>query len=186
MRVGGAYRYVWRNKVSGAEMAAGGVYSEIVTPERLVQTERFDDPWYPSESLVTTELHERNGKTSMTVTLLYESREARNGVLEYPMEGGVAMSYDRLEALLASLESRWWWRHSARTGHLPAAAAMIVRVAWRSRRQRGDLAGVAEKAHEGGWSRAGSAGRGGRDAPPTPALPTLRGGRVKRGGRSRT
>ena len=38
----------------------------------------------------------------MTLTLRYESREARDGVLKSPMESGVAASYDKLEELLRS------------------------------------------------------------------------------------
>jgi uncharacterized protein YndB with AHSA1/START domain len=40
-RVGGRYRYVWRHS-DGNEMGMGGVYREIVRPERIVHTERFD------------------------------------------------------------------------------------------------------------------------------------------------
>ncbi len=36
----------------------------------------------------------------------YESREARDAVLESPMESGVAQSYDKLAELLASAEVR--------------------------------------------------------------------------------
>ena len=43
LRVGGAYRFVWRGP-NGKEMGMGGVYREIVPPERLVATELFDDP----------------------------------------------------------------------------------------------------------------------------------------------
>jgi len=52
---------------------------------------------------VTNALIEKNGKTTLTLTVLYESREARDGVLKTPMDKGVGMSYDRLEQLLASL-----------------------------------------------------------------------------------
>jgi len=38
----------------------------------------------------------------LTTTILYVSREARDGVLKSGMESGVAVSYDRLEELLAS------------------------------------------------------------------------------------
>src|SRR5881628_2069514 len=41
LRVGGKYRYVWRNDSDGTEMGMGGVYCDIVVPERLVTTERF-------------------------------------------------------------------------------------------------------------------------------------------------
>ena len=100
LRVGGAYRYVWRN-AEGAEMGMGGVYREIRAPERLVATERFDEPWYPGEGLVTLELAETGGRTQVTETVLYESREARDSVLRSPMESGVAASFDRLAELLA-------------------------------------------------------------------------------------
>lgn len=101
LRVGGAYRYVWR-KEDGTEMGMGGVYREIKRPERIVHTELFDQAWYPGEAVVTTVLVERDGQTTLTATVRYDSREARDGVLKSPMEEGVAVSYDRLEDLLAS------------------------------------------------------------------------------------
>src|SRR6478752_2284371 len=45
LRVGGSYRYVWRH-VDGMEMGMGGVYREVVRPERVVSTEKFDHAWY--------------------------------------------------------------------------------------------------------------------------------------------
>jgi uncharacterized protein YndB with AHSA1/START domain len=105
LKVGGAYRYVWR-RADGTEMGMGGVYREIVPPERLVHTESFDVPWYPGEALVTTVLVEQGGRTTFTGTILYESREARDAVLASPMEQGVAASYDRLAEVLASTLAR--------------------------------------------------------------------------------
>jgi uncharacterized protein YndB with AHSA1/START domain len=102
LRVGGAYRFLWRGP-DRTEMGTRGVCREIVSPERFVTTEKFDEPWYPGESLVTYVLVEQGGKTTLTLTVLYESREARDAVLKTPMEQGVAMSYDRLAELLASL-----------------------------------------------------------------------------------
>jgi len=101
LRIGGRYRYVWRRDTDGTEMGCGGVYREIVPPERLVHTEQFDNPWYPGESLITTLLDEQQGKTTLTATMLYESRAARDGILKSGMESGVAASYDRLAELLA-------------------------------------------------------------------------------------
>ena len=101
LRVGGAYRFVWRGP-DGAEMGVRGVYREVVRPERLVHTEKFDEAWYPGESLITTVLAEQGGKTTLTVTMRYESREARDAVLKSPMESGVAQSYDKLAELLAA------------------------------------------------------------------------------------
>ncbi len=105
LRVGGAYRFVWRGP-DGTEMGVRGVHREIVVPERLVATERFDDAWYPGEALVTNALVELGGKTTLTLTVRYESREARDIALKSGMEHGVAATYDRLAELLASPGSR--------------------------------------------------------------------------------
>jgi uncharacterized protein YndB with AHSA1/START domain len=51
----------------------------------------------------TTLLVEQNRKTTLTQTVLYPSRDARDGVLKSGMESGVATSYDRLRELLASV-----------------------------------------------------------------------------------
>ena len=105
LRVGGSYRWVWRGE-DGRKMGVRGVYREIVPPERLVNTEKVDDAWYPGESLITAVFVEQGGKTTLTVTMRYESREARDAVLKSPMESGVAKSYDKLAELLASGESQ--------------------------------------------------------------------------------
>jgi uncharacterized protein YndB with AHSA1/START domain len=98
LRVGGRYRYVW--KKDGQEMGMGGVYREIVIPERLVATEVFDDSWYPGTGVDTSVFTEQNGRTTLTLTVLYESRAARDAVLQSPMETGLKAGYDRLEELL--------------------------------------------------------------------------------------
>jgi uncharacterized protein YndB with AHSA1/START domain len=102
LRVGGRFRYVWRN-ASGKEMGMGGVYREIAPSERIVHTELFDEDWTGGETLVTTVLTEQDERTTLTMTVLYSSREARDAALKTPMEEGVAASYDRLAELLASL-----------------------------------------------------------------------------------
>jgi len=96
LKVGGAYRYVWRRDTDGTEMGMGGVYREIVPNQKLVTTEKFDQAWYPGEAVGTLVLTEQGGKTTITQTVLYASREARDGVLKSGMESGVSRSYDRL------------------------------------------------------------------------------------------
>lgn len=105
LRVGGRYRYLWRHD-KGTEMGMGGEYREVVQPERVVNTEKFDEAWYPGEAVETTVLTEKGGRTTLTATVRYESKEARDGVIAGPMAEGVAESYDNLEALLASAPSR--------------------------------------------------------------------------------
>jgi uncharacterized protein YndB with AHSA1/START domain len=102
LKVGGAYRYVWRQDSDGSEMGMGGVFREIVPQARVVCTEVFDKAWYPGEAVGTLVLSEHGGITTTTQTVLYQSREARDGILKSGMEKGVAASYDRLAELLAS------------------------------------------------------------------------------------
>ena len=79
-----------------------GVYREIAPPERLVNTEFFE-PFPDAGSVVTTVLTEEGGKTRMTVTATYPSKDVRDMVLKTGMEHGAATSYDRLEEVAAGL-----------------------------------------------------------------------------------
>lgn len=103
LRVGGAYRFVWRH-LDGRDMGMGGVYREIVPPERLVATELFDEDWTGGETLSALALAEQDGRTTLTNTVLYSSREARDNALRSGMTDGVAVTYDRLAELLKELE----------------------------------------------------------------------------------
>ena len=47
-------------------MGMGGVFREVVRPEKLVATEKFDDAWYAGEALDTTLFEERGGITKVT------------------------------------------------------------------------------------------------------------------------
>jgi uncharacterized protein YndB with AHSA1/START domain len=105
LRVGGAYRYQWRGP-EGAQMGMRGVFREVKKPERLVNTEKFDESWYPGEAVESVTLTEKGGKTTLTSVIRYDSADARNAVLKSPMEQGVAAGYDKLDELLASNASR--------------------------------------------------------------------------------
>lgn len=101
LKVGGKFRYEWRGP-DGQTMGMVGVFREIARPGRLVHTEVFDEDWTGGETEVTTVLVEQGGKTTLTITVRYASRAARDGALKTGMEQGAAASYDRLAELLAS------------------------------------------------------------------------------------
>jgi uncharacterized protein YndB with AHSA1/START domain len=107
LKVGGTFRHVWRRS-DGSEMAMRGVYREVVPPERIVRTESFEFGCdsQAGEQLGTLVLTEQAGKTTLTLTLLYPSKEARDATIASGMEHGVAASYDRLADLLASAPAR--------------------------------------------------------------------------------
>lgn len=100
LRPGGAWRYVWRGP-DGNELAMSGVYKEVAPPERLFSTESWGDGW--PETLNTLVLTEEDGKTTITTTILYPSREARDAALETGMKDGLSLGYARLAEHLRAM-----------------------------------------------------------------------------------
>jgi len=81
------------------------VYREIAPPDRLVFTEIFEA--FPDvESVVTAVFSEEAGRTRLTATVMYPSVEVRDGVMQSGMDKGAAISYDRLEDLVAELKAK--------------------------------------------------------------------------------
>ena len=102
LRVGGAWRYVWR-KNHGEEMEMTGKYLEVTPTSRLVSTER----WRPQrpETNNEVELVEKDGRTTIIQTVQYPSKEARDAATRTGMAEGLEQSYQRIDALLASLRA---------------------------------------------------------------------------------
>lgn len=103
LKVGDPYRYVWRKEDKGIEMGMGGVLLELVPEQRMVATEKFDESWYEGEAVTTTEFAERDGRTTLTITVRYASKAVRDGVLKSPMAEGMEAGFSRLSELLASM-----------------------------------------------------------------------------------
>jgi uncharacterized protein YndB with AHSA1/START domain len=100
LQPGGAWHYVWRRS-DGSEMEMRGVHRQIVRPERLVSTESWGGDW--PETLNTLVLSERDGETTVSLTVLYPSKEARDAALETGMKTGMSQSFDRLEEYLRTI-----------------------------------------------------------------------------------
>ena len=101
LRIGGKWRFVNRTP-KGEEAAFYGEYREIDPPGRVVFTEIFE-AFPDTVSTVTALLSEEQGKTRLTATVEYPSREVRDMVRSSGMERGAALSYDRLEDVARSL-----------------------------------------------------------------------------------
>jgi uncharacterized protein YndB with AHSA1/START domain len=102
LRPGGAYRFVWRG-AGKSDVGMHGVHREVVRPERLVRTSTWED-WDAGELLDTTVLTERAGKTTLTSTNLYPSREVRDRVLKSGLEKGTQETFGKLAELLTALQ----------------------------------------------------------------------------------
>jgi uncharacterized protein YndB with AHSA1/START domain len=102
LRVGGHWRYVLQDSSNGTEHGFSGEYREILPPERLVATERYE-PVPGSEHLNTLTLTEQSGKTTLQILIQHQSREQRDGHLQSGMEPGLRETLNRLEELLQSI-----------------------------------------------------------------------------------
>lgn len=103
VRPGGAWRFI--NRGPDGEHGFKGVYREIVPPERIVQT--FEWEGLPGHvSVETLTLEERDGKTLMTATSVFDTQEDRDGMMETGAESGARETWDRFAELLKELRTK--------------------------------------------------------------------------------
>jgi uncharacterized protein YndB with AHSA1/START domain len=101
LREGGRWRYVIREH--DVEVGFHGEYREIARPHRLVWTEMYEgvpNPGPDKYPVNTTILEEVDGVTTVTTVVQHTSKEDRDAVLATGMEGGMQISYNRLEDLV--------------------------------------------------------------------------------------
>jgi len=65
-KVGGTFKMSFTNFTSGKSHSFGGTYLELVPNERLVYTDKFDDPNLPGEMRTTVTLKKVMGGTEIT------------------------------------------------------------------------------------------------------------------------
>lgn len=120
LRPGGIYHYAMRSP-DGSEIWGKWVYREVVRPERLVFVSSFSDKKkntthhpgmadWPLELLTTVTFHERQGKTTVTVTWLPISpSETERKTFDQgraSMKGGWTGTFDQLADYLAKEKTR--------------------------------------------------------------------------------
>jgi uncharacterized protein YndB with AHSA1/START domain len=98
LRPGGAFRFV-NGGPDGAKYPFAGIYQEIAAPERIV----FVGENSPSGSGATLIFHEREGKTTLTMTILCASRDDRDALLKMGVDVGTTRTLDNLDEYLKSI-----------------------------------------------------------------------------------
>jgi uncharacterized protein YndB with AHSA1/START domain len=118
VRVGGAYRWEWNGPDGELALTIRGVHREVDPPFRVVHTELMEmapgagpcasdgGPPEPWELVATLELTEKDGVTSMKMTLAFGSKQARDMALASGMEQGMEAGYSNLDAFLAGQNQR--------------------------------------------------------------------------------
>lgn len=101
VRKGGIWRYIQRDP-DGSEYAFNGVYHEISAPERIIYTFEFEG--MPGHVLLETiSFEERDGKTIVTDSSVFQTVADRDGMIQSGMESGAADTWDRLEEILNTM-----------------------------------------------------------------------------------
>ena len=102
-RVAGALRLVWKSAEADPAGSLHGVFTEAVVNERMIHTETMLlGSGQPIGSQVEThEFAEKNGVTTMRITQVYVSKEARDGAVASGADPGMEAGFKHLDALLA-------------------------------------------------------------------------------------
>ena len=99
VRVGGAYRLVFRHPAAPEGMAFHGRYLEVTPPSRLVWTNEEADSAGP---VTTVTFEERAGQTQLVIHDLYPSKEALDEAISSESTSWNDETFSQLDELLAS------------------------------------------------------------------------------------
>ena len=104
VRVGGKFTWRWRSDEGGKEFGFYGVFNEVNAPAKLVNTEYYDAGDVGGDmgdgALVTVELVEDKGFTTMTTVMDYKTKQACDAAVSTGMTDGMEQSYRLLDELL--------------------------------------------------------------------------------------
>ena len=106
VRVGGKYRWQWKNQEEGKQFGFFGVFTQVDAPAKLTHEQYYDpgdmggampvgDP-----CIVSLDLNEQNGVTTLVCTMRFASKEARDDAVSTGMTEGMEFSYTRLDDTL--------------------------------------------------------------------------------------
>jgi len=103
VRVGGKYRWQWKNQEDGKQFGFFGTFTEVNAPSKLAHEQYYDpgdtDFAMPvgDPCIVSLDLSEQNGVTTLVCTMKFASKEARDGAVSTGMADGMEFSYARLD-----------------------------------------------------------------------------------------
>lgn len=102
-RLGGVLRLAWKNDEADPVMTLEGVFTEVVPHERIVHTEKLalGSGQVIGNLVETHEFAEQDGVTSLRITQVYPSQDARDEAITSGMDQGMEAGYKQLDAVLA-------------------------------------------------------------------------------------
>ena len=109
VRVGGKYRWQWQNQADGSRFGFFGSFTEVKEPSHLTHEEYFDPgqggDWDSMPAgdpcIVSLDLFEENGVTTLVCNMKFASKEARDGAVATGMTDGMEYNYANLDEFVA-------------------------------------------------------------------------------------
>jgi uncharacterized protein YndB with AHSA1/START domain len=100
---GGQWHYIQKDP-HGKEFGFHGVYHEVLSPERMIDTFEFEGlPEKGHVSFETAKFEELPGiKTKLVIKTVFQSVQDRDAMIQSGMEGGMNESFERLDQLLTT------------------------------------------------------------------------------------
>lgn len=104
-RDGGSWRYIHKDE-NGGEFAFHGVYHEVSSPERIINTFEFEGLREKGHVVLETVRLEElpGGRTKLTNQSIFQSVADRDGMIQSGMESGVNDSFERLTQRLEKIK----------------------------------------------------------------------------------
>lgn len=101
-RAGGQWRFV-QTAPDGGFHAFHGVFHEVSAPERIVQTFEYEG-WPGHVQMETAVFEDLGGRTRVVSQSVFQTVEARDGMVASGMEVGINDGYERMNELMAVLQ----------------------------------------------------------------------------------
>lgn len=109
VRVGGKYRWQWKNQEDGKTFGFLGTFTQVTAPSKIAHDQYFD----PGDTefampvgdpcVVSLDLSEQDGVTTLVCVMKFASKEMRDGAMATGMTDGMEFSYSRLDDLVVKV-----------------------------------------------------------------------------------
>ena len=103
-RVGGKWRMSMTAPDGTQNTPFGGTYLEIVPDRKIVWDNGFETPGSP-RMVATFTFEEVDGRTTLTMKTVFESKAMRDEYLGVGMEAGINSGHDQLEEVVAAMKA---------------------------------------------------------------------------------
>src|SRR5262245_56127964 len=116
VRLGGKYRWRWRQDENGQEFGFFGPFTEVSEPAKLSYDQHYDPGNFelpdggamPTDNptRIRSDYSEKNGVTTLVTVMDFGTKEAREAAISTGMTDGMEVSYQNLDKLIIEQQGK--------------------------------------------------------------------------------